>query len=137
MPIKQYPEWSDKYPAIDGIAKQQRPSEEEVAKKRKMEIDVPIEGSEKAIRSDIEAIINLDDNGFHKWYFEHENATKKLLELYELFGDIPDLRHGSDWDKCNIGHRSKIKEHIELLRQGLDYLKVIKQARKEDQKSKS
>ena len=85
-------------------------------------------------RDDIENIINMNDIEFANWYFPRINATKKLLEYYELFGSIPDLNSGTDIDKPNntLYDRARnydFRNHLNFLRSGLIYLKMIRDLR--------
>lgn len=118
--IKEHPEWSEKYSAIDGIAKP-----------RKFLVGKDSPHEEKAIRSDIEEILKLEDTNFNKWYISHKETAEKLLNLYSHFAEIPNLNYGSEEQKCGMEAYSSIKSLIDYFKEGLDYLEKIKQIREE------
>lgn len=133
MKIKEHPEWSKCYPAIDGIAKLQKPSKEEINKildkipsKR-----VYYKEAENAIRSDIEKILKLSDVDFHDWYHERKDATEKMLKQYEIIASIPNLRYSSESQKLGLDALCYISDTIGVLKEGLDYLEKIKEVRVE------
>ncbi len=113
MAIKKHPEWSEKYPAIDGIAG------------RYDNLTI------KPIRSDIEKILNLNDLHFGDWYNERKNATEKLLKQYEVVASIPDLVHAFEERKFGLEGSAFICTPIKVLKEGLDYLEKIKEVREE------
>jgi len=131
MRLKQRPEYSEKYPAIDGIAKEERPSKGE---RDVMIAENPLEEvyyhpSEKAIRPDIENILGLDDAGFDEWYKTRKSVAERLLKDYEVVGTIPHLQFGSRQNNLTcISHLSGV---IESLEEGLEYLEIIKKVRTE------
>ena len=113
--MNQHPEWSDKYAAIDGIAKPQNGGYPE----------------ERAIRSDIEEIINLDDSHFNYWYDSRLAATQRLLKDYELFASIPHLNYGGADQKYDMAALCAVSGQLEALTEALDFLEKIKQVRGE------
>ncbi len=136
MVIKEHPEWSDKYPAVDGFSFN---SIEEVNAMRK---DYPNNPShyylvpKNALRSDIEKIIGLNDQDFLKWFSERKIAAQTMLKNYELIGEIPHLSyayegHGLETLSSNI----HINDMIQVLKKGIEYLDVIKQVRDESKKT--
>lgn len=132
MVIKPHPELTEDYPAIDGIPKEQSPSSEEASRRLKYQDEVYIRHAERAIRSDIEEILKLDNLRFDVWYNNRKEVTEKLLREYETFASIPDLRNASEEQKVNLGYTSGvINNTIVDLRRGLDYLEKIKQVRAE------
>ncbi len=114
--VKKHSEWSEKYPAIDGITNG--------------------EGVyfQKPIRSDIEEILNLNDEEFNHWFSERRIASLKLLNDYELVGSIPDLESPLEEFKNNLIVKSGIGSLIGILKDGLDYLEKIVEVRKEYKK---
>ena len=114
--VKKHPEWSEKYPAIDGITKGGG-------------VDF-----QKPIRSDIEKILKLDDEKFNNWFAERRIAALKLLNDYELIGSIPDLGSPFETYKNNLSVKSNIGYFIKTLKDGLDYLEKIREVREEYKK---
>ncbi len=136
MKTKRYPEYSEKYPAIDGIAKGERPSKEERERIMAEDYSKAIDGisylhSERAIRSDIERILGLSDEDFGVWYMERISATTNLLEMYELFASIPDLQYGSENQPYDMATSSHLGEHIKLLKRSIEYIEVIRDVKEE------
>ena len=123
MKIKEYPKFSEKYPAIDGIAKGERPPEEE---RRKGLSYLP---SENAIRSDIEEILEMSDIAFDSWYRSRKNSVLGLLNQFEILVTIPDLRYGSEKSKHGLDANAYVQDIHETLKRGLEYVKVIKKVR--------
>ncbi len=119
-------ELSKRYRAIDGIPMpvvMYRPiygdGKEHVSKPGKL-----------AIRSDVEKILNFDDKTFSKWYTERKESAERLLRDYEMFGSIPNLSYGSEDARLNMRDSSSVMVgHISSLREGLDYLEIIKELR--------
>jgi hypothetical protein len=122
MAEKKYPvhaEYSEKYPAIDGIAKPERPTGNYVRP------------AEKAIRSDIEKILEMDDANFKLWFIQREEATHNLLHQYQLFVSIPDIRYGSEKQKLGMDANTVISTTIGTLKEGIEYLGIISKIREE------
>jgi len=109
-----HPEYSEKYPAIDGIAKPDRPTGDHY---------IP---AEKAIRSDIEKILEMSDDFFNSWYKERLAVSKSLLDQYQIFASIPNLVYASESRKLGMDNGT-----IRILKEGLDYLDKIAKVRKE------
>ena len=126
----QHPEFSEKYPAIDGIEKDTK-REIDSLRKQFPESDIPYKEPEKAIRSDIEKILALNDEEFHKWFSERKITAQKLLNNYELVGSIPDLIYASEDQKNGLTANVYLGEPIKILKKGIEYLEVIKKVRDE------
>lgn len=131
MKIKKYPEFSKDYTAIDGIAKDERPSKEE---RENMRGGVSYLPSENAIRSDIEKILKMDSIAFDSWYRSRKNSVLGLLNDFEILVTIPDLRYGSEDAKNSLDANAYISGLHESLKRGLEYVEVIKKVR-DDQNS--
>lgn len=127
MVVKEHPEWSDKYPAVDGISKE--------AKNRSRFTKI-YRGPKKPIRSDLLKILKLNDEKFTKWYSERKIAALGVLKIYELIGSIPNLIVGYEEDKerSYLSSSESIKEIIDTTKNGIDYLDRIKQVRNEYKK---
>jgi hypothetical protein len=107
MTIKEYPEWTLKYPAIDG---KKNPDK-------------------KPIRSDIEEILKMNNVPFNKWYSERKQAVESLLNQYELIASIPSLIYSSEYQKFGLDSSTFIGNSIKVFKEGLDYLERIKELR--------
>ena len=115
MEIKQYSKYSRKYPAIDGIAKDK---------------DYSIgHRDENAIRSDIEKILNFSDAEFNNWYSDRRFIAERLLKDYKVIASIPDLRYPNEDQQMGLDAYSGLGGMIEILKEGLDYLDIIKKVR--------
>lgn len=114
--IKKHPEWSEKYPALDGITNGKGVY------------------FQKPIRSDIEEILKLNDKEFNNWFSERKITAQKLLKNYELIGSIPDLKSSLENFKNNLITNGNIGYFIGTLKEGIEYLEVIKQVREEYKK---
>ena len=86
------------------------------------------------IRSDVQEILNFDDNRFAEWYHNKKFAVGKLLTKYEIVASIPDLRYGYEDQKLGLDAYSGLSGMIETLKRGLEYLEAIKNI-KEDCKN--
>lgn len=124
---KEHPEWSEKYPAIDGIAKEQVAYQHD--RTRPPVVDVP---NQEPIRSDVEAILELGDDEFEEWYRTRKETAERLLRDYETVGSIPDLWYAHEQQQLTIRPYMNI---IGVLEKGLEYLDIIKQARDERKES--
>jgi hypothetical protein len=122
MTIKKHPEWTKKYPAIDGIAKSERPSGDYFYPE------------EKAIRSDIEEILKMNDTNFNRWYNKRKVATENMLKQYEIIGSIPSLNYPFEKFQNKLTASSYISGPINVLKEGLDYLEKVKEVREEYKK---
>jgi hypothetical protein len=118
MAIKKHPEWKDKYCAVDGIEKKDGFSSRCI-------------GDKKAVRSDIEKILNLNDEEFTKWFSDRKIAAQRLLKDYEIISDIPFLAYGCEGLKNNLGVNNYIRGPIDILKKGIEYLDILKQVRDE------
>ena len=54
-------------------------------------------------------------------------ATQTLIDDYKLFASIPCLSYPDERTQYNMGAITHVKDHLESLEQGLDYLKKIKE----------
>jgi len=131
MKIKEYPEFSDKYPAIDGIAKGERPPKEEREKRMEQGESVSYLRAEKPIRSDVEEILKMDGIKFDSWYRQKESALLELLNPLRIAVTVPHLRYASEEQKNTLNAQSYISGLHEILEEGLEYLQVIKKVRDE------
>lgn len=122
MTIKEHLKWTEKYPAIDGIAKSRRLSGDYWRP------------AENAIRSDIEKILEMNDTNFNSWYTSHKETAEKLLNLYSHFAEIPNLIYGSEEQKLGMDANTHISSPIGCFKEGLDYLEMIKKVREEYKK---
>ena len=125
MEYIEHPEWKDKYPAIDGISKPDRDFRE---------YDMGGQSYspfEKAVRSDIEKILEMPCGEFSVWYMKKKKSVETLITDYENFATIPNLGYGSELHKFDMTAITLVKNHLESLKQGLEYLEVIKQVRRE------
>lgn len=123
MKIKEYPGFSENYPAIDGIAKGERPPKEE---RREGVSYLP---SENAIRSDIEKILEMDDIAFDSWYRSRKNSVLGLLNQFKMLITIPDLRYASEESKHGLDANTYVSGLHKILKEGLEYVEVIKKVR--------
>ena len=128
MKIKQYPEFSEDYPAIDGIAKGERPSKKEREKLREIVYFSP---AERAIRSDVEEILSMHGASFDSWYRSKSSSIRHLLNSLEIIITIPDLRYGSEDSKHNLDADSSVRSLYDALKRGLEYVEIIKKVRGE------
>lgn len=116
----QHPEWSEKYPAIDGIKRSPSFSRYDET------VEADIYTSDKApIRSDIEKILLMNSSDFNKWLSQRREATEEMIEKYKLFSSIPNLRYDSGTE--DMSAYSHVRGHLSTLEEGLDYLEKIKQ----------
>ena len=122
---QKHPEWTDKYSAINGIGKDgECLPESDLGQPR-------YSSSHRPIRSDIEKILNFNEDNFYGWLSQRRTATKKLLSKYKLFASIPHLSYASEDQKLDMTARTHVKDHIAEFEQGLDYLEKIEQVYKE------
>ena len=135
MKTRQYSEFSEKYPAIDGIKKDEKPSREE-RKRIKGETgkSVAYRGPDRQIRSDVEKILEMDGIAFDSWYRKKESAVLNLLNPIRIAATIPDLRYGAEYQQYNLDVNSNIDTLHKTLEEGLKYLEVIKKVREERNK---
>jgi len=82
MEIKQHPEFSEKYPAIDGIKKLD-----------KIIRDKGILFGKNPIRSDVLEILNFDNSKFDAWYQTRQSILGSLLNEFKIVASVPDLRY--------------------------------------------
>lgn len=119
--IVQHPEYTSKYPAIDGITKEKRGSGR---------IYYP---AEKAVRPDIEAVLEMDEAQFNNWYIPKKDTTERLLEHYEIFASIPNLAYGGE-KPLKMNAITAVDLQIKAFKEGLEYLEIIKKVREESRK---
>jgi hypothetical protein len=112
--IKEHPEFTNNYPAVDGIGIS--------------------EFNKRPIRSDIENLLRMDNLYFDSWYKQRKEAAESLLKKYELVGSIPDLQHGPQCKRCGLGKEEVISKTVNVLKKGLEYLEVIRKVRGEYQR---
>jgi hypothetical protein len=120
--ITEHPELTEKYSAIDGIAKPETrcgPDNEFIMY------------GQKPIRSDIETILKLEDFEFEKWYTERKEATERLLKDYKVFASIPCLAYGTEEQKLDMTAYSHVRDYVKSLEEASDYLEVMKRVRTE------
>lgn len=114
-----HPEWSEEYPAIDGIETKSELRGEHV------------KPGGRPVRSDIELILDMPEEEFNQWISERRETTSNLLKEYELFTTIPHLGYVSEQAKFNMSALTHVETHKEVLKRGLDYLDKIEQLYKE------
>ncbi len=135
MKVKEHPELSDKCPAIDGIdgaAKKEQASQREGSRYPIYEkISLVTERVERAVRSDVEEILAMGESEFNEWYISRYRVVKGLLDNYKLFSSIPNLSYGSEESKYDMTVHVAVKDHLEALKKGLEYLTVINLMRTE------
>lgn len=134
MKIKEYPEFSDKYPAIDGIAKGERPKKEERDKKLAEGESVSYNYAERPIRSDIEEVLKMEPLKFDSWYKQRETALLELLNPLRIAGTVPHLGYAAEEHKSQtLNANAYISGLHKILEEGLEYLQVIKKVRDESE----
>ena len=131
MVVKEHPEWTEKYSAIDGFKYDTKKDVEEFRRKFVGEIGGPSLRVKKVIRSDIEGILKLNDEDFTKWFSERKITAQRLLKDYELLGTIPCLTYGFEDQQYNLTAITHLNDTIEILKEGIEYLDIIKQVRDE------
>ena len=122
MKTKQHPEFSDKYPAIDGIKKEHDGYDNG-------DHYVTRVHEQEAIRSDVLEILNLDGIKFDSWYRSKTSSLLDLLNSLRIVVKVPDLRYMSESQKLGLDASSGLKDLIETLERGLEYVEVIKKVR--------
>lgn len=125
MGFKKHHELEEKYEAIDGISKGDRDFHPEDTVGGRA--GVFYKPSQRPIRSDIEEILLKDKEEFNSWIEERRNATEALLRDYKLFVSIPDLSYGSEQHKFDMSAKTHVKDHLNSLKKGLDYLNKLEQ----------
>ncbi|MFP4111898.1 MAG: hypothetical protein ACLFUO_02780 [Candidatus Woesearchaeota archaeon] len=119
MEFKKHPEWSEDYPAIDCIAKPERPAGYD-------ENDNPIfYYQEDAVRKDISDLIELSPNEFREWYYPKRSAAETELKRWKTIASIPHLGYGAL--EHNLSAITQIGSLVNNLENGVDYLKKIKE----------
>lgn len=118
--ITPHPELSNKFPAIDGIVR------EEIRHGGGKYITP----AKDAIRSDVLEIINMGA-GFENWYAEREAVLVHEISKYVVIVDIPDLQYGPETAKYKMEANTRLKDHVETLNRALEYIRVIKTIRDE------
>jgi hypothetical protein len=84
-------------------------------------------------RADVREIIELNDKAFEGWYQTQMTNIHCLLSQWELFEAIPNLRSSEH----NIGSYSCVRDIVARLRDGLEYIKAIKERRDFEKKELS
>jgi hypothetical protein len=79
------------------------------------------------IRPDIEKIVSQSDMDFQKWYSERREATERILRDYELFSSIPHLAY--ETDERDMKAITAVRNQIDALKEGLEYLDTIRKVR--------
>ena len=130
MVVKEHPEWKNKYQAVDGFKYDTK------KKKWKDLREYPGEffGQTRVknpIRSDIEKILKLNDEDFTKWFSERKITAQRLLKEYEIIGTIPCLTYGFEDMQYNMSAIAYFNNTIKNLKEGIEYLDIIKQVRDE------
>jgi hypothetical protein len=119
MEIREHPEWIEKYPAIDGISSGKSGNED----------------YKRPIRSDIESLLSMPNKEFDIWYQERKEVTTDLLNKYETLGSIPALSYEFERHRgYNLEVFTHLRNHIEMLKRGLEYLEKIRIIRDEIKK---
>ena len=133
MVIKKHPEWSDKYPAVDGIEYNTTKEMEELKKKYSGEF-FGDNRFKRPIRSDIEKILSLNDEDFLKWFSDRKNIAQRLLKEYEVIATIPCLTYGFEDQQYDMRDSTHLNSTIGVLKNSIEYLDIIKQVRDESKK---
>jgi hypothetical protein len=120
LDLKERPDLTEKYPAIDGIRKQDRNF-------RECDMGgVFYTPSEEPIRPDVAKILALSKIEFDNWFYPRFEATKTLLDQWKLFGSIPYLSYGGAAEYTMTAN-STINYIVDSLEKGMDYLNKIKE----------
>lgn len=110
--IMERPELTDKFPAIDGIAR----------------------GRKTAVRPDVGGILQLSDEDYENWFAPRYKAVNEMLEKFKLIGSVPNLSLGEiehEGDET-IASYSEFFVIIEDLEEARTYLLTIDKIRKEE-----
>lgn len=78
-------------------------------------------------RLNLDAVLNLSTVDFKRWYTDRKKVTEKMLVNHELFASIPQMgEHAikNDWFMDSWTH---VKDHLERTKEGLEYLKEIRE----------
>lgn len=129
--MKEHPELSDKFPAIDGIKTPRTEAVNDAGGRDALGRMQYVPGS-KAIRSDVEEIINMDDKGFEGWYCLRMASVEKLLGYYGGLACIPNLMYGSEEQKYNMDAFSCVEDQLNAFKRAKEYLELIKEIREEN-----
>ena len=108
MKLKQYPHLTEKFPAIDGIAKE---GEGKIQ-------------SQEAIRRDVEEILKLPDAEFNTWHKEKMGHAQSLYTIVSGIGDVPNLGYGSEEYTMKTGSTT-LHSLTQTLEQTIDFLEKI------------
>ncbi len=133
MPIKEHPEWRQKYSAVDGFKDSTEEAIENLQRKHPGE-SFGEPRIKNPIRSDIEKILQLNDGNFTKWFADRKIAAQKLLKQYEIIGTIPSLNYGFEDHQYDMTSNTCLKDTIDVLKESIEYLDIIKQVRDEYKK---
>jgi hypothetical protein len=85
-------------------------------------------------RQDVKTLLLMNDKAFQGWYDCQKSNTELLLNQWELFADIPDLSYGKGSNK-KMDSALTIRDIVEKLRKGLQYINDIKSFRDDLHKS--
>lgn len=89
MKIDKRPDLTEKYPAIDGIAKPERNARwTEDCMGNEVKLSEP---AEDAVRGDILELLKMPLEDFSTWVSPRYFAARELRDMLELIGGIPDL----------------------------------------------
>ena len=123
--IKEYPELTKLFPAIDGIATKSSNYERDDVKW----VTPPY----CEIRSDVLEILQMPDSTFIPWYDEKMKAITALIYLFVAVGDVPHLGYGSEEQKLTFGTGfTLLRDQIKLLHEAKKHLELIAKIRKDD-----
>jgi hypothetical protein len=81
-----------------------------------------------AIHPELLGIIQTSlDQNFLDWYNAKHSGIVRLLEDYDILGGMPNIGHLGTPDCPNLFmcENPVLKEHVEILRKGIEYLNVI------------
>jgi hypothetical protein len=118
---------SARYPAIDGLS---QPAVSERIEEDRHRYAPRL--ATKPIRSDVQAILDMDEASFTAWYTERSRAQRTLLQLLTVAGDVPDLRYDSEEQKLTCGFAYlALRGSIEALQATQEYLELIKTVREQ------
>ena len=114
--MKPRPDWTIKFPAIDGIAKPSQCNQSDRYHTRYTP-ETP------AIREDVQAILDMPQEEFQIWLDQKRDAATQLLNMWAAVGDIPELSYGLDAHTMTAN--TAFKANLEVLQKAMSYLTVI------------
>lgn len=118
--IKQRPNLTERYPAVDGIRKQDLQLSGENCMGQHT---VVYNGGEHPIRPDVLDILNKTRADFDRWYFPIMGVIKDRLHQLEVVSSIPDLSIGSRGS--TYGDYTCIKGELEVLKEAKEDMQMI------------